>query len=254
MASTQSNPTSTPLPRTRTWYGLAMGAALLLIVVGVLVRVVGLPGTDTGTPGAKAPTDSVGTSVASQPGPQWHQLNAEQQDALKPLATTWNSLALAHKNKWIALAKTFPSRSTSEQARLQDRMAQWAALTPREREVARLNFAETKKIRSGDLAASWAAYQELSPEEKSRLAAQATQKPLVSTIAIAPTPNDKITPVPITRHTHPSNEQAMPMKPQLDPNTLLPKMVPPPVAIDTPPAPVEAPSTPGITSDTLSPN
>ena len=43
-------------------------------------------------------------------------------------------------------------------------MVQWAALTLRERE-ARLNFAETKKLTAEQLAASWAAYQELSPKK-----------------------------------------------------------------------------------------
>lgn len=253
MASAQSLPTPAQ-PQARSWFWLGAGAVLLVVLVVVLLRSFGPPAPGTGTPGAAAQANAADVAVPSQPGPQWHELGAAQQAALKPLATTWNSLALAHKNKWIALAKTFALRSESEQERLHDRMAQWAALTPREREVARLNFAETKKIRASDLAASWAAYQELSPEEKSRLAAKAAQKPLASTIAIAPTPNDKITAVPVTRHTNAPNDSAITLKPQLDPNTLLPKAVVPPVVIENAPTPGEAASTTSVTSDTLSPN
>ncbi len=209
------------------------------------------------TTAAVTPTTAPASAAATlpdQPGPRWHELNATQQAVLKPLANVWNSLGLIQKKKWIVIAKNFPTLSHENQARLQERMVQWAALTPRERELARLNFAETKKLTAEQLAASWAAYQELSPEERARLAATAAKKPTGSAVAIAPVPNDKITAVPITRHTPVSAEASPLVKPQLDPDTLLPKIVIPPSSTDTPPGNTEPVSRPAVSSDSLSPN
>ncbi len=202
----------------------------------------------------KAPASAAVAALPDQPGPHWHELNATQQAVLKPLGAVWNSLGLIQKKKWLVIAKNFPTLSHENQARLQERMVQWAALTPRERELARLNFAETKKLTADQLAASWAAYQELSPEEKARLAATAAKKPTGSAVAIAPTPNDKITAVPITRHTPASADASPLVKPQLDPNTLLPKIVIPPSNSDTPTDNTETESKPAVSRDSLSPN
>jgi hypothetical protein len=50
------------------------------------------------------------------------------------------------KSKWLAMAQNYLGLAPAEQAKLQSRMAEWAALNPQERERARLNFAETKKL------------------------------------------------------------------------------------------------------------
>jgi hypothetical protein len=191
-------------------------------------------------------------AAAARPGPQWSELSAAHKKALHPLAETWNSLGPNHKSKWIALANNYANRSPEEQAKLQSRMVEWAALTPREREQARMNFAESKKLHHAELAAEWAAYQELSADEKRRLAAaKMAEKPAGAAIAITTAPNDKITAVPITRRTAQLPESAAIAKPQINPNTLLPKVVIP-AASEAPPAPDV--TTPGVSADALSPN
>ena len=52
------------------------------------------------------------------------------------------------------------------QARLHSRMAEWAALSPQQRTLARMNFAESQKVETDDKRAKWEAYQALPPEEK----------------------------------------------------------------------------------------
>lgn len=250
---------SSPLAGKQNYLVWALVCTAVVVVLGLAVLVARNqpePANETLSAAATAPqnTASASGALTVQPGPKWHELDAAQRSALKPLAATWNALGLAQKNKWIALSKNFPSRSAEDQARLQERMVEWAALSPREREVARLNFAETKKLPAGNLAASWAAYQELSPEEKSRLAAKAADKPTGASIAIAPTPNDKIVAVPITRRTSPTADPAVLLKPQLDPNTLLPKIQIPPAPAETPSAGAEPAASSVVSSDTLSPN
>lgn len=238
------------------YWGVAGAAVVALVLAVLLARSLSSPAQPDSADAAQVPARAASAAAVlpAQPGPQWHELNPAQKAALQPLGGVWNSLGQIQKKKWIALAKTFPSRSPENQARLQERMVQWAALTPREREMARLNFAETKKVSADELAASWAAYQELSPEERARLAAKGASKPTGSAVAIAPTPNDKITAVPITRHTSPSTEPSALVKPQLDPNTLLPKVVIAPTAVEPAPSPAEEASKPAVSSDTLSPN
>jgi virulence-associated protein VagC len=190
-------------------------------------------------------------------GPRWLELTNGQRLILRPLAAKWDSLASTHKSKWIVVAQEFPARSTTDQQKLQERMAEWAALTPLDRERARLNFAETKKLKPADRAAEWAAYQELSVEERKRLAAKSNPNPVGAAVAISPVPNDKITAVPITRRTIQTSDAITAAKPQIDPNTLLPKLAMPPPSIPAPEIVEPAPAlggTPPITIDTLSPN
>jgi hypothetical protein len=140
---------------------------------------------------------------------------------------------------------------------MQARMVEWASLTPAERERARLNFAEAKRLGPVDRAAEWAAYLELSSEEKKRLAAKGTPGIIGAATAIAPVPNDKLTAVPVTRRTGQQTDSPMMAKPQIDPNTLLPKLTAPTPnaqASTVPDATAPLVGTPPITVDTLSPN
>ena len=206
---------------------------------------------------ASAPTPAP-TVVVS--GPRWQELTKQQRLVLQPLATTWDALSGAHKSKWIALASNYSSRTPEDQKKLQSRMAEWAALTPGDRERARLNFAETKKLSPSARAVEWAAYQELTAEEKKRLAEKGAGKPAGAAVAVTPVTGDKLTAVPITRRTSQLPESAAIAKPQIDPNTLLPKVVlpvpsiPAPVNPDSSSGAVSGGSSPAVSSDTLPTN
>jgi len=179
---------------------------------------------------------------AAQPtGSRWQDLTEAQKQVLLPLAGIWDTLNSAHKGKWIALTQSYATRSPDEQKKMQGRMLEWAALSQSQREQARLNFAETKKISPSARAADWETYQNLSAEEKQQLAAKAKAKPTGAAVAVTPVPAGKLTAVPITRHTVAQDNTTAAIKPRIDANTLLPVQTPPPISIATPtPAPAPA--------------
>ncbi|MCF8168871.1 MAG: DUF3106 domain-containing protein [Rhodoferax sp.] len=182
------------------------------------------------------------TAVVRTNGPIWTELTKPQRDALGPLAKAWNSLSEAHKLKWLSIAQSYPTLSSDSQLKLQARMVEWAALTPRDRELARLNFAETKKVAPADRAAGWEAYQALSPEERRKLAAQATKVPLGAAIATKPAPPSKLAAVPVTRHTPQNVRLEATSKQGVNPNTLLPQPVAATPATTQPAAPEPEPA------------
>ena len=121
------------------------------------------------------PSPPVSQKNASKiPDSTWQNLSAQQKIALAPLAPHWTQLSAAQKNKWVALSNNFDKMPAKEQATLQDRMANWAALSPNQRAQARLTFNETKSIGADEKKTHWEAYQALSPEDKKKLAAQQT--------------------------------------------------------------------------------
>ena len=60
-----------------------------------------------------------------------------QQQTLKPLASSWVTLTEAHKRKWLAVSKNYPSLPPEGQATMHSRMSEWAALSPQQRTEAR---------------------------------------------------------------------------------------------------------------------
>jgi hypothetical protein len=188
----------------------AIWCTLSLIAPSVLSQV---PAAPASTPSIAAPTVSK---------PSWRELSAQQQESLKPLASTWDQLGEMRKRKWLSIAQTYPQLAAPEQEKLHVRMEQWAALKPNEREQARLNFAETKKIPPAERAAIWETYQALSDEEKKELAGKARKKPAGAAVAVKPVAPEKLAAVPVTRLTpEPIRERQAAML-AIDRNTLLP--------------------------------
>eukprot|EP01031_Cornospumella_fuschlensis_P021153 gene21153-25917_t len=87
--------------------------------------------------------------------PSWTDLTAMQQQTLKPLATSWNSLSEPQKRKWLEISKNYHSLPPEGQTTMHSRMNEWVALSPQQRAEARLNFAKTKELSK-----------QLTPEEK----------------------------------------------------------------------------------------
>ena len=191
-------------------------------------------------PASEAPPAAVTTPAPAKPAavrlaqasrveskPAWGQLSAAQQQALAPLTGTWAKLSEAHKRKWLAVSDNYPTMPPGEQARLHSRMAEWAALSPQQRTQARLNFAVTQQVAPEvDKKAKWDAYQALSPEEKSKLAAgAAAAKPVAppTAAALQPVPQ-KLTKVPTPPRKPDSRVPRIAGAPnQVDHNTLLPQ-------------------------------
>ena len=180
---------------------------------------------------SRAPTRTPTVRPAPRPeaSPTWAELTPLQQQSLGPLAGTWRTLGEAHKRKWLALSENYPTMQPAEQALLHSRMTEWAALSPQQRTLARLNFAEAQHVSPSDKRAKWEAYQALSPEEKRKLAAgaAATAKPPPPTaIAVHPVPQQKLAHIPKSRR--PGNASRIAVLPgQVDNNTLLPQPLTP---------------------------
>ncbi|MDM0041469.1 DUF3106 domain-containing protein [Variovorax sp. J22R193] len=172
------------------------GAAGLLIAAIFCLQALpaaAQPGAATppSTPASAPPTAKVTVSK-----PLWATLTAEQQAALKPLAPHWNSISEPHKRKWLALSRNYDSMKPEDQVTLHSRMTEWAGLSAQERALARLNFAEVKRLPVDERKAKWEAYQALSEEERRKLAASASVRPASAALPIRPVPARKLAPVP----------------------------------------------------------
>jgi hypothetical protein len=185
----------------------------------------GRPSVSTRAP-MRSPAVRQAPAPRAEAKPTWAELTPQQQQSLAPLAATWRVLGEAHKRKWLALSENYPTMPPAEQALLHSRMTEWAALSPRQRTLARLNFAEAKKVSPRDKRAKWEAYQALSPEEKHRLAAAAAKPAAPPTaLAVQPVPQQKLARIPRPRRAGSAARMAvLPVLPgRVDNNTLLPQ-------------------------------
>lgn len=154
--------------------------------------------------------------------PTWAQLSPSQKVALEPLAQTWDSLSEAHRRKWVVLAENYANMPESEQTVLRSRMVEWAGLKPHEREQARLNFAQSKKVPAADRSANWEAYQALSPEDKKKFATAGQIKPAGAAVAVKPVPPEKLASAPVIRNAPDARKAMSEGSQNINRNTLLP--------------------------------
>jgi len=155
--------------------------------------------------------------------PRWNSLTPTDRQALEPLQSIWPTLSQGHKRKWLALAKNYPTMPDLDREKLHSRMVEWAALTAKEREQARVNFAKTKKLPADASVATWEAYQALPDEEKRALLESAPKKPAGAAIAPKPAPASKLAEVPVTRKSPEVVKAATSARPTIDRYTLLPQ-------------------------------
>lgn len=110
------------------------------------------------------------------PAPTWARLSPAQKTILQPLGADWDSLDAARRSQWLEVATRFSALPAEEQARAQDRMREWAKLSPAERQQARIGFQGAKKISADERQAKWEAYQALPQEQRQQLADKAAKK------------------------------------------------------------------------------
>ena len=116
------------------------------------------------------PLSASGSTAEPAGGPAWTALSPQQQQALAPLQRDWASIDATRKEKWLQVSARFPSMPPDERARVQQRMADWARLTPAERMRARMQFQEARQLPAEERQARWQAYQALPEEERKTLA------------------------------------------------------------------------------------
>ena len=159
-------------------------------------------------------------------GPLWSELTPLQQQTLKPLAVSWNTISEAQKRKWLEISKNYPTLSSADQTTLHSRMNEWVALSPQQRAEARLNFAKTKELSTQltpeEKRAKWQTYQALSPEEKQQLASKAAPRPAGAALAVKPVAPQKLTAVA----PHGARPDAKPDAKPVSKNTFNPPLVP----------------------------
>ena len=153
------------------------------------------PPTNTAKPTATSPTPQ---KAASKPG--WSKLSSAEQEALKPLASFWDTLNPGQQRKWLEISKNYPSLSLADQTKMHARMSEWASLTTQERAQARLNFAKTaelsKELSAAEKRAKWDAYQSLTAQEKQKLTEKADRKHLGAAPATQPVSPQKLAVLP----------------------------------------------------------
>lgn len=111
-------------------------------------------------------------------GPAWESLSLSQQRALAPLAKEWQQLPPNSKAKWLEVAVRYPGLPAERQQLLQQRMTEWARLSPEQRGQARTNFQEARRLSHEERREQWEAYKALPKESKDALAARAARHPL----------------------------------------------------------------------------
>ncbi|WP_211172350.1 DUF3106 domain-containing protein [Massilia forsythiae] len=161
--------------------GLAVAAAVL--VAGTAALVIGRQGAigpsagDAAGDGAAVRQVQAGLGAASVrkigDKPYWRALTPAQQVALQPLQGEWDGMDGVRKQKWLQLASRFGAMRPEERERVHERMREWVKLTPEQRELARETYTRTRKIAPEQKNATWQSYQQLSNEQKEKLAASA---------------------------------------------------------------------------------
>jgi Protein of unknown function (DUF3106) len=131
--------------------------------------------------------------IVKAPADTWDKLTPVQKIALLPLSTSWTSLTEGHKRKWLAVSANYVQFSPEDKTKLHSRMTEWASLSTKQREQARINFAQNKKLTASDKQAKWETYKALPPETKQALAnINVAPKPTGAATAPKPVSKDKL--------------------------------------------------------------
>lgn len=179
-----------------------------------------------------APTKAQLATPAPSSIENWNSLTAQQKEALAPLSAAWANISPVKKQKWLDISKGFALLSEDGKETLHLRMKEWVSLSPKQREQARINFAQTKKLTTDDKQTKWQAYQALSAEEKQKLASINTAAKTVGAApATKPVPKDKLV-------TTPSQTNGNAFKPDANNKTPKRAVISTQANVSTAPAPV----------------
>jgi hypothetical protein len=131
--------------------------------------------------------------IVKAPADTWDKLTPSQKTALQPLNVNWGNLTEGQQRKWLAVSANFAQFSPEDKTKLHSRMTEWASLSAKQREQARINFAQNKKLTASDKQAKWETYKALPPETKQALAnINVAPKPTGAATAAKPVSKDKL--------------------------------------------------------------
>lgn len=217
--------------RERRLRGAASIVASLAVVVGVLT-------VDSTSRAADSPPAAANPTALLRPArPYWIELTAAERSALAPLADDWERLDVQTKRKWVAIGKRYPRMTPDEQDRTQQRMREWALLTPDQRRIARDSFARIRAMNPDQRADMLRKYHDLPPEKRQALRTEGRANKVI----VVP----KRLPGPVPRRDQISEgakarNPALAVQKSVSPVAAPPKAAP--RAADAAPAPVVAPA------------
>lgn len=154
--------------------------------------------------------------------PKWADLLENERQVLEPLAPVWDGMSTTRRRKWRSIVKNYAQLSPDDQTKIRERMAEWALLSTKERQLARLNFAKSKNVNPQDLASNWEAYQALSEADRKALSDRTPPVPAGAAIAPKPIPKEKLATIAVTRHSTDAERATASAVQPIDRKTLLP--------------------------------
>ena len=92
----------------------------------------------------------------------WQTLQSDQRKALMPLRHEWATLDVSNRERWLKTAALLQKKTATERARAQERLVEWAKLSPANRSAARLHFASVRHIPAEKRKSQWSRYAEQS--------------------------------------------------------------------------------------------
>jgi hypothetical protein len=131
-------------------------------------------------------------------------------------------MSTTRRRKWRSIVKNYAQLSPDDQTKIRERMAEWALLSTKERQLARLNFAKSKNVNPQDLASNWEAYQALSEADRKALSDRTPPVPAGAAIAPKPIPKEKLATIAVTRHSTDAERATASAVQPIDRKTLLP--------------------------------
>lgn len=142
----------------------------LLTMVG-LALVFALPQCAPGAPNEGRGNEVLVAKERGGLDSAWDHLAPDQRQVLLPLRDVWPTLDAAQQERWQLLAARLRDKSAADQRRMSARIRAWASLTPGRRAQARLDFLQgATRYGSKRRIERWAAYQQLSPDQRHRVA------------------------------------------------------------------------------------
>lgn len=240
---------------------LALAGTVLLCALAF-----GLYALNPPHPAAIAPLAAVSVTPAAPPLPAaprksdaWADLSDAEREALSPLASEWSKLGAARQRKWLVIADRFPQMTEADRARTQERMREWAKLTPEQRRLARDTYLQARALPPEKRAELLAKYQQLPDDEKEHLTAIGKEHKSVLPIKLHGKPEalpnkdqireGSVQKVPGLMASPPADLAASPSQ-KAQPGAIAPAAQTPPAAASAPPpvptAPLAPPGSPAV--------
>lgn len=174
-------------------FGLSSALVAALVAFASLVTAQNATTAGAVAVAPQATKPSIATKTVKTAADTWDKLTPSQKTALQPLNVNWGNLTEGQQRKWLAVSANFAQFSPEDKTKLHSRMTEWASLSAKQREQARINFAQNKKLTASDKQAKWETYKALPPETKQALAnINVAPKPTGAATAAKPVSKDKL--------------------------------------------------------------